>query len=66
MEGKPLGDQERPSVVSEGPNWQAGGAREILLSGFASREMHKAYVAWLESGDAHEAFGKWADEKGYA
>jgi hypothetical protein len=54
-----LGLQPRPSAV-EGP-WPE---RRIVLSGFASREMHEAYLRWLNSGAAHEAFGTWADERG--
>ena len=59
---KPLGEQASPYVVPARLGYS--GAREILLSGFESREMYKAYVTWLESGEAHVAFGDWADEKG--
>lgn len=59
---KPLGEQPRPEVIAGYA--KPGGEREILLGRFASREMHKAYEAWLESGEAHVAFGRWAYEQG--
>ena len=62
MSTRPLGEQKRPVVTSAYA--KPGGAREILLGGFESREMHKAYEAWIESGEAHAAFGTWADEQG--
>jgi hypothetical protein len=58
-----LGQQGKPVVVHAGPNYITRNGWEILLGGFASQEMFDAYVAWLDSGAAHEAFGKWADEK---
>jgi hypothetical protein len=60
-----LGRQDKPVISYAGPNHITRNGWEILLQGFASQQMFDVYVAWLDSGAAHEAFGKWASEKGY-
>jgi hypothetical protein len=62
---RPIAEQERPNRVSEGI---ADGHRFVMISGFPSRAMAKAYYAWLSTEDGwaamHEAFGAWCDVNG--
>jgi len=63
---RPLGEQDRPVVAhADGTVIDGHYVRQIILAGFESRAMHKAYERWLDSGDAHAAFGDWADTQGF-
>lgn len=64
MGNKPLGEQERPVASEENVVLGNRVLRRVVISGFESREMAKAYLAWLESGEAHAAFGNWFDAQG--
>jgi hypothetical protein len=57
MDEPPLGGQRRPRV--------SAGTLLVALR-FDTGNMQAAYILWLNSGAAHEAFGRWADEKGLA
>lgn len=55
----PLGEQPVPVSALR---YEQG--RHLVVTEFPSYPMAEAYFRWLASGDAHEAFGTWADGKG--
>lgn len=54
----PMGDRSRPRVLATRSNWPGA-----VLDFGQDSEMAEAYLAWMESGQAHDAFGAWYDSQ---
>ena len=56
-----LGSQPKPDASMHWPGLQEH--RRYIELRFPSPEMADAYLAWLKSGEAHNAFGEWNDRQ---
>ena len=64
-----MGEQARPTATAWHPADPGGTGQpdmtqvSMIELRFPSAEMAAAYLAWLHSGEAHDAFGLWYDGK---